>query len=149
MTILEERVEKEMKEAAKARDVIKLSTLRLVRAAVHNRRIDLQKDLEDKDVLQVLSSMAKQRKDSIEQFRRGGRTDLVEREESELAIIKTFLPREMSEQDIRAEVDRVVSELGATGPGDMGAVMKALMPVVAGKADGKVVSDIVKAVLTS
>lgn len=149
MTVVEERVEKEMKEAAKARDVIKLSTLRLVKAAVHNRRIDLQKDLEDKDVLQVLSSMAKQRKDSIEQYRRGGRTDLVDREEAELAIIKTFLPREMSEQDIRAEVDRVVRELGATGPGDMGAVMKVLMPVVAGKADGRVVSDIVKAVLNS
>ncbi len=149
MTVVEERVEKEMKEAAKARDVIKLSTLRMVRAAVHNRRIDLQKDLEDKDVLQVLSSMAKQRKDSIDQYRRGGRTDLVDREEAELAIIKSYLPREMSEQDIRAEVDRVVSELGATGPGDMGAVMKALMPAVAGKADGKVVSDMVKAVLTS
>lgn len=148
MTI-EQRIDEQMKGAAKARDAAKLSTLRLIRAAVHNKRIELQRDLEDKDVIQVLSSMAKQRKDSIEQFDKGGRLDLVEREEAELAVIKTFLPEELSEEEIKAEIDRVIEEVGATGPRDMGAVMKALMPRIAGRADGRLVSDLVKAALGS
>lgn len=143
MTI-EERVDKEMKEAAKAKDAVKLSTLRLVRAAFHNKEIELRRNLQDQEMLQVLSSMAKQRSDSIEQFARGGRDDLVQRESRELSIIKTFMPEEMSREEILAAIAKAIEDTGASGIKDMGAVMKALMPVITGKADGKVVSGLVR-----
>ncbi|MDD5475427.1 MAG: GatB/YqeY domain-containing protein [Syntrophales bacterium] len=148
MTI-DERVESEMKEAARARDKVRLSTLRLVKSAFHNREIDLKKKLDEREMLQVLSSMAKQRNDSIEQFERGGRRDLVDREAQELAIIKTFMPEEMSEEEIRAAISRAIEAAGATGIRDMGAVMKLLIPVITGKADGKRVSEMVKDTLSS
>lgn len=148
MTI-EEQIEVRMKEAAKKRDSVTLSTLRMVRAALHNKQIELKKKLDDKDVLQVLSSLVKQHKDSISQFKQGGRSDLVAKEEAELVVINEYMPDEMSEEEIKREIDRVIEEVGAAGPRDMGKVMKALMPVITGKADGKVVSEMVKAALTS
>ncbi|MCK9230256.1 MAG: GatB/YqeY domain-containing protein [Syntrophales bacterium] len=143
MTI-EERVDKEMKEAAKARDAVTLSTLRLVRAAFHNKEIELRRKLKDQEILQVLSSMAKQRSDSIEQFARGGRDDLVQKETRELAIIKTFMPEEMTEEEMRAAIAKAIADTEASGIKDMGAVMKVLMPIITGKADGKVVSGMVR-----
>ena len=143
MTI-EERVDKEMKEAAKARDAVTLSTLRLVRAAFHNKEIELRRKLKDQEILQVLSSMAKQRSDSIEQFARGGRDDLVRKETRELAIIKTFMPEEMTEEEMRAAIAKAIADTEASGIKDMGAVMKVLMPIITGKADGKVVSGMVR-----
>lgn len=148
MTI-EERVDKEMKEAAKARDAVTLSTLRLVRAAFHNKEIELRRKLHEQEMLQVLSSMAKQRSDSIDQFARGGRDDLVERESRELEIIKTFMPEEMSEEEIRSAIAKAIEDTGASSIKDMGAVMKVLMPVITGKADGKVVSGLVREALNT
>jgi len=137
-------VESEMVIAAKARDKLKLSALRMIKTAMHNREIDLKRDLNEAEMLQLLSSLAKQRSDSIEQFKVGGRTDLVEKEEAELKIIQGFMPEQLSEKDVQEEIEKAVAEVGATGVKDMGKVMKVLMPKITGKADGKLVSELVK-----
>lgn len=142
---LTERIQREMVQAAKAQDKLRLSALRMVRAALHNREIDLKKSLTDPEVEQVLSTLAKQRKDSMEQFRRGNRQDLVDKEENELRIIQGFMPTQLSEQDISAQIETILAEVGAVSTKDMGKVMKALMPRLAGRADGKVVGELVKA----
>jgi uncharacterized protein len=142
------KIEKESVAAAKAKDKIRLSALRMMKTALHNKEIDLRRELTEAEFLQVVASMVKQRRDSIEQFEKGGRTDLVEKEQAELAVVQEFMPQQMSVEDIRQAIEKAVSDLGAGGPKDMGKVMKALMPVVSGKADGKVVSDMVKARLT-
>lgn len=143
------KVESEMIVAAKAKDKLTLSALRMIKTALHNREIDLKRELNDTEMLQLLSSLAKQRNDSIEQFKKGGRTDLVEKEEAELKIIQGFMPEQMSEADVSAEIDRAIADVGATGAKDMGKVMKVVMPKLTGKADGKLVSELVKKKLTS
>ena len=143
------KVENEMKEAAKARNKVRLSALRMMKAALHNREIDSKGGLTDQDALQVLSSLAKQRKDSIEQFKNGGRLELAEREEQELNIIQKFMPDQISEEEIGAIIEKAIEEVGAASVRDMGKVMKALMPEITGRADGKVVSELVKERLSS
>lgn len=146
---LKEKIEAEMIPAAKAKDALRLSAIRMIKTALHNKEIDLRRPLEDADVLQVLASLVKQRADSIEQFKKGNRQDLVEKESAELKIIKEFMPAEMSEQELDAVIEGTIQQLGATGVKDMGKVMKALMPKITGKADGKMVSDKVKAILSA
>jgi uncharacterized protein YqeY len=146
---IKQNIEREMVLAAKAKEKLKLSALRMIKTALHNREIDLKRELNDTEMLQLLSSLAKQRNDSIEQFRKGGRTDLVEKEEAELAIIQGFMPEQMSEKDVEEEIGKAIAEVGAAGIKDMGKVMKALMPKVTGKADGKLVSELVKKRLSS
>jgi hypothetical protein len=140
-----EKVDQESIRAAKAKDKIRLSALRMLKSGLHNREIDLKRELGDAEFLQLLSSMVKQRKDSIEQFEKGGRTDLVEQEKAELKVIEEFLPSQLSEADLDAAITEAMREVGATGIRDMGKVMKVLMPKVTGRADGKVVGDKVKA----
>lgn len=139
----------EMVEAAKAKNREKLSALRMIKAALHNREIDLKGNMTDEDALQVLSSMVKQRKDSIEQFREGNRADLAEKEQRELEVIQAFMPAQLSPEDIKAEIGKAIAETGAVSVRDMGKVMKILMPLLTGKADGKVVSELVKEALSS
>ncbi|MBN2687188.1 MAG: GatB/YqeY domain-containing protein [Deltaproteobacteria bacterium] len=143
------KIESEMVLAAKTRDKVRLAALRLIKSALHNKKIDVGKDLNEQESLQVLSSMVKQRKDSIEQFAKGGRQDLVEKEEKELEIIQSFMPQQLSGEELDAIISHAIEEVGATSPRDMGKVMKALMAKVTGKADGKVVSERVKAILSS
>ncbi|MBT8490802.1 MAG: GatB/YqeY domain-containing protein [Deltaproteobacteria bacterium] len=143
------KIEAGMVTAAKGKDKIRLSALRLMKSALHNKEIDARRELNEEEALQVLSSMVKQRKDSIEQFTKGGRMDLVEKEEKELQVIQEFMPEQMSEEDIEAVIVKAIEEVGATSPRDMGKVMKALMPIVTGKADGKLVSQKVKEKLSS
>ena len=138
------KVDQEMILAAKATDKIRLSALRLLKNGLHNREIDLRRELNEAEFLQLLSGMVKQRKDSIEQFEKGGRPDLVEKEEAELKVIREFLPAQMSEEDLDAIIAEAIRETGAAGVRDMGKVMKVLMPRVAGKADGKAVGEKVK-----
>jgi uncharacterized protein len=138
------KVDQEMILAAKATDKIRLSALRLLKNGLHNREIDLRRELNEAEFLQLLSGMVKQRRDSIEQFDKGGRPDLVEKEEAELKVIQEFLPAQMSEADLDAIIAEAIRETGAAGVRDMGKVMKVLMPRVAGKADGKAVGDKVK-----
>lgn len=146
---LKERIEAEMIPAAKAKDALRLSTIRMIKTALHNKEIDLRRTLEEAEILQVLTSLVKQRTDSIEQFQKGNRQDLVEKESAELKIIKEFMPAEMSPQELDSVIEDTIKELGAGSVKDMGKVMKALMPKIAGKADGKMVSDKVKAKLSA
>jgi len=141
-------MDQEMILAAKAKDKIRLSALRLLKSGLHNREIDLKRELNEAEFLQLLSSMVKQRKDSIEQFEKGGRTDLVEKESTELKVIQEFMPAPMSETELDAMIAEAIRETGATSVRDMGKVMAALMPKVTGKADGKMVGDKVKARLS-
>jgi uncharacterized protein YqeY len=143
------KIEQEMILAAKAKEKIRLSALRMLKSGLHNREIDLKRELTDTEFLQLLSSMVKQRKDSIEQFERGGRNDLVEKEQAELKVIEEFLPSQLSEQDLDAAIEEAVRESGAQSVRDMGKVMKVLMPKVTGKADGKTVGEKVKAKLNA
>ncbi len=138
------RINQEMVLAAKAKDKIRLSAIRMIKTNIHNREIDLKRKMTEAEFLQLLSSMVKQRKDSIDQFKKGGREDLVEKEESELKVIQEFMPEQMSEEDITLEIDKALKEVGAAGIKDMGKVMKVLMPRLTGKADGKIVGEKVK-----
>jgi len=146
---LKKTIDAEMVAAAKAKDKIKLSAIRMIKTALHNREIDAKRELNDPEILQVLSSIAKQRKESIEQFRAGGRLDLVKNEEEELKTVQSFMPQQMSAAEVEAEVAKAISEAGATSAKDIGKVMKVLMPRITGKADGKMVSDLVKAKLSA
>ncbi len=141
---LKERLTEEMKGAMKARDDLRLSTIRLIRSAVKNKEIELRKELDDQGITDVLASLVKQRRESIRLFKDAGRQELAEKEEKELSTLLGFLPQQLSREEVSALVSRVVAECGAQGGKDMGRVMKALMPHVAGRADGKMVSDVVK-----
>ena len=144
-----EKVNQEMISAAKEKDKLRLSTVRLIKTALHNREIDLKRPLNNEESLQLLSAMVKQRRDSIEQFTQGGRMDLVEKEEAELKVIRTFMPEQMSVEDIEREIEEAIREAEAAGIKDMGKVMKVLMPRLTGKADGKLVGEKVKARLSA
>jgi len=144
---LKERLKEELKVAMKARDELKVSTIRLVNSVIKNKEIDTRKELDDEAVLAVLSTSAKQRRESIEQYEKAGRTDLADKEKAELAILQTFMPEQLGSEEIEKLVREAAAETGAAGPKDMGKLMKALMPKVKGKADGKLVNEIVKGVL--
>lgn len=144
-----DKVNSEMVQAAKAKDQLKLSTIRMIKAAAHNREIDLKRQMNEMEFMQLLSSMVKQRKDSIEQFGKGGRADLVDKEEAELRVIQSFMPEQMSDEDVAREIDAAIKEVGAVSIKDMGKVMKVLMPKLTGKADGKLVGEKVKDRLSS
>jgi len=146
---LYEKINTDMVLAAKGKDKLRLSVVRLIKTGLHNREIDLKRPLNDEECLQLLSAMVKQRRDSIEQFRQGRRMDLVEKEEGELGIIQSFMPEQMSEEDIAKEIENAVREVGAVSIKDMGKVMKILMPKLTGRADGKLVGDKVKARLSA
>lgn len=141
---LKDKLNESMKTAMKARDALRLSAVRMVLSMVKNREIDQKKELNDQDVIEVISTLVKQRRESIRMYREGNRSDLVEKEEAELEVLLGFLPAQLSSAEIAVLVDRIISETGAQGARDMGRVMKALTPLTAGKADGKTVSDTVK-----
>ena len=142
------RLNEQMVAAAKAKDKIRLSAVRMLKTALHNKEIDLMRPLHDAECMQVISAMVKQRKDSIEQFAKGGRQDLVEKEEAELNVLQEFLPEQMSDDDVEALIKKIIADVGATSVKDMGKVMKALMPQITGKADGKAAGEKVKALLS-
>jgi len=145
---INKKINEEMVAAAKSQDKLRLSSIRMIKAALHNKEISLMRPLNDSEVLQLLSSMVKQRKDSIEQFAKGGRTDLVQKEEAELKVIQEFMPAQMSDEDVDALIKKAIEEAGAVSVKDMGKVMKLLMPKLAGVADGKVAGEKVKAFLS-
>jgi len=134
--------------AMKARDASRLSALRMLKAAVMNKSVEKGRDLDDAEVLQVAASLVKQRRDSIEQFTNAGRTDLVEKETAELKVLQAYLPAAATPEEINAAVAEAIAETGASSPKDMGKVMKAVMPKLAGKnADGKAVNEAVRRTL--
>ena len=142
---LNDRVGAEITAAMKAKDAPRLSALRMLKAAIMNKGVEKGRDLEDAEVLQVVSSLVKQRRDSIEQFGKAGRTDLVEKETREITVLEAYLPPAATGADIEAAVSAAIAETGASSPKDMGKVMKAVMPMLAGKnADGKAVNEAVR-----
>ena len=142
---LAETVNADITAAMKAKDAARLSALRMLKAAIMNKGVEKGRDLEDAEVLQVVSSLVKQRRDSIEQFSKAGRTDLVDKETGEIKVLEAYLPPAASAADIDAAVAAAIAETGATSVKDMGKVMKAVMPMLAGKnADGKAVNEAVR-----
>jgi len=142
---LNDKVKTEITAAMKAKDQVRLSSLRMLKAAIMNKGVEKGHDLDDTEVQQVVSSLVKQRRDSIEQFAKAGRTDLVEKETGEIKVLEHYLPPAASAADIEAAVAAAIAETGASSPKDMGKVMKAVMPMLAGKnADGKTVNEIVR-----
>lgn len=139
---LKEQIVSDLTAALKARDPGELSTLRMVKANLTNRQIEKGGELTDDEVTKALQSLVKQRRDSIEQYEKAGRTDLAEKEAAEIAVIEKYLPQAASDSEIRAAVDAAVAETGATSMKDIGRVMKAAMTKLAGKmADGKAVNE--------
>ena len=147
---LGEQIVSDLTAAMKAQDAQRTSTLRMVKAAMMNRKIEKGSELTDDDVQKLLRSLVKQRRDSIEQYEKAGRQELVDKEAAEIAVIETYLPQGASTADIEAAVTAAIAETGATSMKDMGKVMKAAQAGLAGKnADGKQVSEIVKARLAA
>jgi uncharacterized protein YqeY len=145
--MLAERIDKEMKEAARAKDKRRLGTLRMLKSAMKYREIEVSKTLEDADIVAVVGTLIKQRRDSAAQYTAGGRPELAQNENEEIKILEAFLPRQLTDDELAALVQEAIAASGAKGPREMGAVMKALMPKVAGKAEGKRVSDAVRLAL--
>jgi uncharacterized protein len=145
---LKDRLDADLKTAMREKDAVRLSVVRLLKSAIKYREIELAKTLEDAEIVGVISSEIKRRRDSVEQYRAGNRPDLADREEAEIRVLQGWLPAQLTLDELRARVDEVVRRLGAAGPKDMGAVMKALLPEVQGRAEGKTVSELVKARLS-
>lgn len=143
---LKERLTEDMKTAMKEKESgkIKLSVIRMVRSSIKNVEIDKKRELSEEEVVEVLSREVKKRKDSYEEYIKVGRQDIAEGLREEINVLMAYLPEQMSEDEIRALVKNVVDEVKPEGPKDMGKVMAKLMPVVKGKADGKLVNQIVK-----
>jgi hypothetical protein len=129
----------------RSKDPVKLGALRMAKAALMNREVERARPLDDAEALQVMASLIKQRRDSIEQFDKGGRADLSQKEQAEIAVLEVYLPPPVESADLERVVDEAIRETGATSPREMGAVMKAVMARLAGaQVDGKTVSDLVK-----
>ena len=147
MSALKDRITEDMKAAMRAKDAPRLGAIRLLLAAIKQREVDERIELDDAQVVGVVDKLAKQRKDSITAFAQAGRTDLVDKESAELALLEGYLPQRMAADEVAAEVRRIVAELGATGPSDMGKVMAAAKTQLGGKAEMSMVSAAVKSVL--
>ena len=140
-----DRISEDLTAAMRAKDTTRLSTLRMAKAALMNREVERGRGLDDAESLQVIASLIKQRRDSVEQFRKGGREDLATKEEAEIVVLDAYLPPPVGEAEIEAAVAAAIVETGATSARDMGKVMKAVMARFAGATlDGKVVSDLVR-----
>jgi uncharacterized protein YqeY len=141
---LEERLLDEMKQAMRSNDKLRLSTIRMIRSALKNKEIELRKQLDDGNVMQVIQGMVRKGEESVEQFRAGGRMDLVEKEQHEIEILKSFLPQPLSQEEILKVIDQSIEETQASSLKDLGKMMKSVMPKLEGKADGKLISQLVK-----
>ena len=147
--MLEKKIFEDYIHAIKAKDTLKSATLNFLRAQLKNISIDKKvKNLDDSDVVAVIKKQVKQRQDSIEQFEKGDRQDLAQKERQELEILKSYLPPELSTEKIQVVIEQTITETGAVGMKDMGAVMKAVASKLAGQADNKTISDLVKKALS-
>ncbi len=144
---LKERITEDMKAAMRAKDSERLGTIRLLTAAMKQKEVDERIELDDLAVIAIVDKMLKQRKDSIEAFEKAARQDLADKEKAEVVVLQAYLPARLSAQEVTAEVNAIVAQLGAKGPGDMGKVMGAVKAKLAGKADMGQVSAAVKAAL--
>ena len=141
---MEERLVQEMKEAMKSNDKLRLSTIRMIRSTVKNKEIELRKPLDDGEIQKAIQGMVRKGEESVEQFKLGGRMDLVDKESKEVEILKSFLPQALTREEILRIIDETIEETQSTSPKDIGKLMKAVMPKLQGKADGKLVNQLVK-----
>jgi uncharacterized protein YqeY len=145
---LQTDIETAMRTAMKAGDAVRVATLRMAMAAAHNRQIELGHELTDAEVVEVLDRQVKQRRESIELYRQGGRPELADAEEAEIAILREYLPEPLTDAELERLAQEAVAATGAKGPADMGRVMGALVPQTKGRADGKAVSELVRRLLS-
>jgi len=145
---LRDRLTEDLKQAMKSRDQLRMDVIRMIKAAVLNKEVELKKDLDDAEMSRVMTSMIKQRKESVAQFEKGNRAELAAKERQEIAIIEAYLPQTLTPDQLTGVVEAVIHDTGATSPKDLGAVMKAVMARLAGQAvDGKQVSELVRSKL--
>ena len=144
---LRAKLDEDLKDAMRNRDALRRSVIRLLLSAIHNEEIAAQSQLDEDGIIGVLGKQAQQRRDSIEAYQKGDRQDLVDSEKAELAVILEYMPEQMSWDEVTGLVQRVIEEVGATGPGDMGKVMQSVMPQVRGRAEGREVNGIVRGLL--
>lgn len=141
---LQIQIETDFKDALKNRETLKVSVLRMLKSALKNNEIALKKELTDQEVGEIVTKEVKQRKDSTEQFKIGNRKELAEKEEAEIKVLVKYLPKQLSDQELAKIIDSAISKSKASNPADMGKVMGQIMPQVKGKADGSLVSKIVR-----
>lgn len=144
---LKAEIQNAMKGAMKSGDRVTLSTVRLLLSAIHNEEIRARRELTEEETLKVVSSLCRQRQESIDSFRRGGRSDLVEKEQGELEVLRGFLPQPLSEEELRGLIQSTIEEIGAGGVQDLGRVMKEVMPKVGGRTEGRRVNELAKEML--
>lgn len=149
MPTLKDRIQEDMKNAMRAKEKARLTTIRLILAAVKQKEIDDQISLDDSQVLAVLEKMVKQRRDSIKQFENAGRNELADKEKEEIAVLQNYLPEQMDSAELEAVISETIASVGASGPQDIGKVMAALKPRIQGRADMGQTSQLVKSKLTS
>ncbi len=149
---LKERIDQDIKTAMKSKDKIRLETVRSIKKLILEKEVSVrpvpQEGLTEEEEIEILSRLAKQRRESIEQYQQAGREELAAQEAQELAILEEYLPQQLSDQEVSAAIDRIVAEMGATSPKDMGKVMGPVMEQLKGKAEGKKVQEMVKAKLS-
>jgi uncharacterized protein YqeY len=144
-----EKLNQDISEAMRAKDADRLGPLRMLKAALMNKKVERGKDVTDGEALAIVSTLVKQRKDSVDQFTKAGRQDLADKESAEIAILETYLPPPVSREELEKAVDEAVRTTGASSPKDMGGVMKAVMAGLAGRnADGKLINELVRARLS-
>jgi uncharacterized protein YqeY len=144
MISLKERLDQAFKKALKGQQQTVLSTLRMLKTAIRNKEVELKHPLSEAELLAVINSQAKQRRDAAAEYQKAGRQDLASKEEEELSVLLSFLPAQLTPEELEAEVARIIAQVGASSPKDMGKVMKTAMAELAGRADGKVVQEIVR-----
>jgi len=149
MTTLKERIQEDLHAAMRAHDETRKSTLRMLTAAVKNAEIELRGELDDAGVIQVIQKQAKQRRESVFEFRKGNREDLVAIEEAELVVLEEYLPAQAERAEVEAAARKLVAETGASGPRDIGKVMPPLVKQFAGRADGRLINEVVREILGS
>lgn len=148
MSGLKQQINDDIKDAMRSKDSARLTTLRLITAAIKQKEVDERIEVDDTQVIAIIDKMARQHKDSIEQYQNAGRTDLVEKEQSELAIVESYLPAQLSEDEVKTLVENAIKSTGAESIKDMGKVMGILKPDLQGRTDMGKVSGIVKSLLT-
>lgn len=146
---LKQQISEDLKNALKEKDKVSLSILRMISAALKNKEIDSKKDVKDADVIEIIGKEIKSKNESIEQFGKGGRDDLVKKEEAELEVLKKYLPEQMDEEEVKKIISETVEQVGAKSPQDMGKVMGPVMGKTKGRFDNKRVSELVKEALSN
>ncbi|RYL90396.1 GatB/YqeY domain-containing protein [Sporolactobacillus sp. Y61] len=144
---LVDRLTADMKQAMKARDKDRLTVIRMIKTSLHNESIRRRKELSDEEALSVLTHELKQRKDSLQEFKKAERQDLIDEVRKEIAIVQSYMPEQLSENEVNSIVDQVISEVGAVSKTEIGKVMKAIMPKVKGRADGSLINRLVRSKL--